>query len=106
TLVDIPFMCLIVGVSWLIGGPVGYIPIITIFLSLMYSVIIQIPLRRSIEESQKTASQKNAVLIESLYNAESVKLNNAEGVLQQKWENAGGNIADWGGKTRQLAQSC
>ncbi|MGB5998017.1 MAG: ATP-binding cassette domain-containing protein, partial [Marinomonas sp.] len=35
-----------------------------------------------------------------------VKLNNAEGVLQQKWENAVGNIADWGVKTRQLAQSC
>ncbi|REG84173.1 type I secretion system permease/ATPase [Marinomonas pollencensis] len=105
TLVDIPFMFLIVGVIWLIGGPVGYIPIITIFLILMYSVIIQVPLRRSIEESQKTASQKNAVLIESLYNAESVKLNNAEGVLQQKWETAVGNIADWGVKTRQLAQS-
>nr|WP_321160245.1 ABC transporter transmembrane domain-containing protein [Marinomonas sp. KJ51-3] len=96
TLVDIPFMFLIIGVIWLIGGPVGYIPIITIFLILLYSVIIQIPLRRSIEESQKTASQKNAVLIESLYNAESVKLNNAEGVLQKQWENAVGNIADWG----------
>ncbi|MGO3344044.1 MAG: type I secretion system permease/ATPase [Marinomonas sp.] len=106
TLVDIPFMFLIVAVIWLIGGPVGYIPIVTIFLILAYSVIIQVPLRRSIEESQKTASQKNAVLIESLYNAESVKLNNAEGVLQKQWENAVGNIADWGVKTRQLAQSC
>jgi len=105
TLVDIPFMFLIVGVIWLIGGPVGYIPIITIALILLYSIIIQIPLKRSIEESQKTASQKNAVLIESLYNAESVKLNNAEGVLQKQWENAVGNIADWGVKTRQLSQS-
>jgi len=106
TLVDIPFMFLIIGVIWLIGGPVGYIPIITIALIILYSVIIQIPLKRSIEESQKTASQKNAVLIESLYNAEGVKLNNAEGVLQTKWENAVGNIADWGVKTRQLSQSC
>ena len=106
TLVDIPFMFLIVGVIWLIGGPVGYIPIVTIFLIIAYSLIIQIPLRKSIEESQKTASQKNAVLIESLYNAESVKLNNAEGVLQTQWENAVGNIADWGVKTRQLSQSC
>ncbi|AEF54291.1 type I secretion system permease/ATPase [Marinomonas posidonica] len=105
TLVDIPFMFLIVGVIWLIGGPVGYIPIVTIALILIYSIIIQIPLKRSIEESQKTASQKNAVLIESLYNAESVKLNNAEGVLQKQWENAVGNIADWGVKTRQLSQS-
>ncbi|MCB5162161.1 type I secretion system permease/ATPase [Marinomonas algarum] len=105
TLVDIPFMFLIVGVIWLIGGPVGYIPIVTISLIVLYSIIIQIPLRRSIEESQKTASQKNAVLIESLYNAESVKLNNAEGVMQKQWENAVGNIADWGVKTRQLSQS-
>ncbi|QUX96334.1 type I secretion system permease/ATPase [Marinomonas sp. CT5] len=105
TLVDIPFMFLIIGVIWLIGGPVGYIPIITIFLIVLYSIIIQIPLRRSIEESQKTASQKNAVLIESLYNAESVKLNNAEGVMQKQWESAVGNIADWGVKTRQLSQS-
>ncbi|WOD06966.1 ABC transporter transmembrane domain-containing protein [Marinomonas sp. GJ51-6] len=106
TLVDIPFMFLIIGVIWLIGDSVGYIPIITIALIILYSLIIQIPLRRSIEESQKTASQKNAVLIESLYNAESVKLNNAEGVFQTQWENAVGNIADWGVKTRQLSQSC
>ncbi|QRV23598.1 type I secretion system permease/ATPase [Marinomonas foliarum] len=105
TLVDIPFMFLIIGVIWLIGGPVGYIPIVTIALIVLYSVIIQVPLRRSIEESQKTASQKNAVLIESLYNAESVKLNNAEGVMQKQWESAVGNIADWGVKTRQLSQS-
>jgi ATP-binding cassette, subfamily C, bacterial LapB len=105
TLVDIPFMFLIIGVIWLIGGPVGYIPIVTIALIVLYSVIIQVPLRRSIEESQKTASQKNAVLIESLYNAESVKLNNAEGIMQKQWESAVGNIADWGVKTRQLSQS-
>lgn len=106
TLVDIPFMFIIIAVIWFIGGPVGYIPIVSIFLILGYSLIIQIPLRRSIEESQKTASQKNSVLIESLYNAESVKLNNAEGVLQKQWESAVGNIADWGVKTRQLSQSC
>ena len=35
-----------------------------------------------------------------------MKLNNAEGVLQKQWENAVGNIADWGVKTRQLSQSC
>lgn len=105
TLVDIPFMFLIIGVIWLIGGPVGYIPMITVALILLYSMIIQIPLKRSIEEGQKTASQKNAVLVESLFNAESVKLNNAEGVFQKQWESAVGNIADWGVKTRQLSQS-
>ena len=106
TLVDVPFMFLIVAVIWMIGGPVAYIPLIAIFLIISYSLLIQIPLRRSIEESSKTASQKNAVLIESLTNAESVKLNNAEGVIQRQWEDAVGNIADWGVKTRQLAQSC
>ena len=105
TLVDIPFMFLIVGMIYLIGGPVGYIPIVTIILVLIYSLIIQRPLKRSIEEGQKTSMQKNAVLIESLANAESVKLNNAQGTLQQQWEQAVGNISDWGLKTRQLAQS-
>lgn len=106
TLVDIPFIFLIIAVIWIIGGPVGYIPLCAVGLILLYSLMIQAPLRRSIEEGQKTASQKNAVLIESLYNAESVKLNNAEGVFQTQWENAVGNIADWGVKTRQLSQSC
>lgn len=106
TLVDVPFMFLIIGIIWLIGGPVAYIPIITIFMIIAYSLIIQIPLRRSIEEGQKTASQKNALLIESLSNAESVKLNNAEGVMQRQWEESVANIATWGVKTRQLAQSC
>ncbi|MBJ7551724.1 type I secretion system permease/ATPase [Marinomonas ostreistagni] len=106
TLVDIPFMFLIVFVIYLVGGPLGLIPIVTILLVLIYSLAIQKPLRRSIEEGQKTSVQKNAVLIESLSNAEIVKLNNAQGTLQQQWEQAVGNIADWGLKTRQLAQSC
>nr|WP_231870768.1 type I secretion system permease/ATPase [Marinomonas aquimarina] len=106
TLVDIPFMFLIVAVIYMIGGPLGLIPIVTIVAVLVYSFAIQKPLKRSIEEGQKTAVQKNAVLIESLSNAESVKLNNAQGALQQNWEQAVGNIADWGLKTRQLAQSC
>lgn len=106
TLVDIPFMFLIVAVIYLIGGPLGLIPIVTIFAVLAYSFAIQKPLKRSIEEGQKTATQKNAVLIESLSNAESVKIHNAQGALQQQWEQAVGNIADWGLKTRQLAQSC
>ncbi|SBT18244.1 Toxin RTX-I translocation ATP-binding protein [Marinomonas gallaica] len=106
TLVDIPFMFLIVGVIYLIGGPLGFVPIVTILLVFLYSLIIQKPLRHSIEEGQKTSVQKNAVLIESLSNAESVKINNAQGTLQHQWEQAVGNIADWGLKTRQLAQSC
>lgn len=106
TLVDVPFMFLIIGIIWLIGGPVAYIPLIAVALIISYSVMIQFPLRRSIEEGQKTASQKNALLIESLSNAESVKLNNAEGVMQQQWEESVANIATWGVKTRQLAQSC
>ncbi|WP_417553683.1 type I secretion system permease/ATPase [Marinomonas fungiae] len=106
TLVDIPFMFLIVAVIYLIGGPLGVIPIVTIIAVVVYSFAIQKPLKRSIEEGQKTAVQKNAVLIESLSNAESVKINNAQGALQQQWEQAVGNIADWGLKTRQLAQSC
>lgn len=106
TLVDVPFMFLIIGIIWLIGGPVAYIPMITIFLIIAYSLMIQVPLRRSIEEGQKTASQKNALLIENLSNAESVKLNNAEGVMQRQWEESVANIANWGVKTRQLAQSC
>ncbi|MCO4784805.1 MAG: type I secretion system permease/ATPase [Marinomonas atlantica] len=106
TLVDIPFMFLIVSIIYLIGGPVGFIPIITIIAVFTYSLAIQGPLKRSIEEGQKTSMQKNAVLIESLSNAEMVKLNNAQGTLQQQWEQAVGNISDWGLKTRQLAQSC
>lgn len=106
TLVDVPFMFLIIGIIWIIGGPVSYIPMVAIVLIISYSLIIQVPLRRSIEEGQKTASQKNALLIENLANAESVKLNNAEGVMQRQWEESVANIANWGVKTRQLAQSC
>ena len=105
TLVDLPFVILFLFVISLIGGPVVIIPLIGIPLVILYGLIIQIPLRRAVQNTFRGSAQKNAALIEGLINAERVKTLGAEGVLQGKWEQAVAYIAKWSVRSRMLSSS-
>ncbi len=105
TLVDLPFVLLFLLVIWLIGGPVVYVGIAVIVLSLSYGLLIQKPLRESVESTYRASAQKGATLIESLSAIEAVKFLGAESQLQRKWEKLTAHIANWGVRSRLLSSS-
>ena len=105
TIIDLPFVLLFIMVIWFVGGPIAYIPIVAIPIVIIYGRIIQGPLRRAVEQVFRTASEKNAALIESLTALETVKATGAEGRLQSKWEKAVAHLAHWGMRSRLLSQS-
>lgn len=105
TLVDLPFVFLFLLVVWLIGGPVVWVGVTVIAVVLIYGLLVQKPLRESVEKTYAASAQKGAMLVETLSGLESVKFLGAEGGLQRKWEQLTGHIANWSIRSRLLSTS-
>jgi len=104
-LIDLPFSLLFLLVIWFFAGDLVFIPLVALSLLLLYSLLIQRPLRTSIESGSRLAAQKYANLVEGIAGIETVKLTASQSQFQHRWEQAVGHIANWGIKTRQLSNS-
>jgi len=105
TLVDLPFVILfLIVIAW-VGGPLVFVPLACIPIVILYSYFIQNPLQEAVDHTFRGASQKNAMLIESLTAMETIKSLGAEGVMQRRWESAVGYISTWSLRSRMLSSS-
>ena len=104
-MVDLPFAVVFIFVIYLIGGWLAYIPIGTAIIIMMYSFIVERPLRKSVESTYEAAAHKNAILIETLTGLETIKAMGISGQSQWKWEEATGEIASKGLKSRIITNS-
>lgn len=102
TLIDLPFSILFLLVVYWVAGDVVYIPLVTILLIVIYALVIKGPIRNSIRNSNQAAAVKNSILLESLNALETIKAFNYSSVMQWKLEEATGNIAQRGLRSRVL----
>ncbi|WP_391091706.1 type I secretion system permease/ATPase [Vibrio sp. NH-UV-68] len=102
SLIDLPFAILFLLLIWLMAGSLVFVPIIGVLILIIYSLLIQGPLRHTIEEGSRLASQKYANLIESLAGLETVKLFGAQSQFQYRWEEAVAHMANWSVKSRRI----
>lgn len=105
SLIDLPFAILFLTLIWLMAGDLVYVPIVGVVILVIYAFLIQGPLRRTIEEGSRLASQKYANLIESLAGLETVKLFSAQSQFQFRWEEAVAHMANWNIKSRRITDS-
>jgi len=103
TLVDLPFVLLFLLLIWWIGGWVVVAPLIAIPLILIVSLMLQKPLAAVINETFRSSSQRQAILIESLTGLETLKSIGAEGPMQHKWEQIIGHLSKLSLKARLLS---
>ena len=104
-MVDLPFVFIFLIVIYIIGGPLVAIPIISGLVIILYSQIVEGPMRKSIESTYEAAAYKNSVLIESLSALETIKALGISGHSQWKWEEASGDVAKKGLKSKILSNS-
>ncbi|SEG57392.1 type I secretion system permease/ATPase [Vibrio hangzhouensis] len=102
SLIDLPFAILFLVIIWLMAGNLVIIPIVGVIILLVYSLLIQGPLRKTIEEGSRLASQKYANLIESLAGLETVKIFGAQSQYQYRWEEAVAHMANWNIKSKRI----
>lgn len=104
-IIDMPFSLIFLFVIYYIGGNLVFVPMITMILIISYAVFLRKPLERSIKASHEANAKKNAILIESLHNIETIKTMSLAGKIQWKWEEATGEIAEKNYKSRLLSSS-
>jgi ATP-binding cassette subfamily C protein LapB len=104
-LIDLPFVLLGLLVIWYIGGYIVVCFIVAILLILLYSFLIQAPLKKAVENTFKASAQKNATLVEGLAGLETIKMLGAETQIQRAWEDSVGFIAKWSSRSRFLSAS-
>ncbi len=100
TLIDLPFLVIFLGVIWMLGGEIVLIPLLAVPLVLLAAFLLQFPLHRAVSETFEEATLKHAILVESITGAETIKSENAEGVMQQKWEHYVERLARSGMKSK------
>ncbi len=105
TLVDLPFSLLFIAVIWLVAGPVAYIPLAVIPLTILVSLIIQIPLSKTIQHLFRHSGQRSSTLIETLTGLETIKSIGAETPIQRKWEQTIGFMTKYSQRARILSAS-
>ncbi len=105
TLIDLPFSLLFIFVIWSLAGDLAYVPLAAIPLAILVSLIIQIPLSRTIKNLFKHSGQKSATLIETLTGLETVKSIGAETPIQRKWEQTIGFISKYGQRAKLLSSA-
>lgn len=104
-IIDLPFAIIFLLTIHFIAGPLAFVPMISMCIILIYTFIIKNPLQRSIESTYMAAGAKNGILIESLNALETLKTLSAGGHAQWKWEEAQGEVANKGFKSKVLSSS-
>ena len=102
-LVDLPFIFLFVGVIYIITGPLAFVALVAVPLVIIFGFLLQFPLRRVIERTQRESNQKHALLVETIDGLETIKASAAEGRVQRAWERFVGLTAESSGKARFLS---
>ncbi len=103
--IDLPFSIIFLVIVYVIGGWLVAIPMISGLIIVIYSLIVEKPMRQSVESTYEASALKNAVLIESLSALETIKALGISGQSQWKWEEASGSVAQKGLKSKILSNS-
>lgn len=103
--IELPFAIIFVFVIYYIGGLLVFVPLATIFMILIYSLIVRRPIQKSIESTHESSAKRNGLLIEALSNLETIKTYNASSYIQWKWEESTADISSKSIKSRMLSSS-
>jgi len=101
--IDLPFVFIFLFTIFFVAGHLVWIPIISILVIVVYTYSIKDKMLESVKTTAGASYLKNGVLIESISNLEALKSLNALSLYQYKWEEATGEIADKGIRTKTLS---
>ncbi len=102
-LIDLPFFILFVAVIGLFAPPLALVPLGAAALVLIAGIAVQRPLARHILESMREGSQRQGLAVEAVEGLETLKVNNALGHMQQRWEWYTASVAASSLKARNLS---
>lgn len=103
SIIDLPFVVLMLLVIGLLGGWLVLIPLIAFPVAVAFALFIQVRLRDTVQKSLSLGSVRQALLIETLGGLETLKACGAESERQYQWEHTNGAIARLDAHARNLS---
>ncbi|WP_244516176.1 type I secretion system permease/ATPase [Halomonas daqiaonensis] len=105
SLVDLPFVLMFAGIIALIGPPLVIPVLVGIVFVLLYAMAAQSKLHELSETTWRVGAQRNATLVESISNLETVKSLRAESRIQGTWEKASAFLSRTSAQLRLVSSS-
>ncbi|MFJ4153892.1 type I secretion system permease/ATPase [Pseudomonas sp. NPDC089752] len=103
SIIDLPFVALMLLVIGLLGGWLVVIPLIAFPLAVGFALFIQARLRDTVQKSLSLGAVRQALLIETLGGLETLKACGAESERQYQWEHTNGAMARLDAHARNLS---
>ncbi|MDT8924489.1 type I secretion system permease/ATPase [Pseudomonas taiwanensis] len=103
SIIDLPFVALMLLVIGLLGGWLVLIPLIAFPVAVGFALLIQARLRETVQKSLSLGAVRQALLIETLGGLETLKACGAESERQYQWEHTNGAIARLDAHARNLS---
>lgn len=91
---DLPFTLIFLTIIALIGGPVVVVPIATVLLMVLPSLLMQGRLADLSRRNLREGAIKNSILIEAVENLEAIKAGRGEGRALRLWESLTAQLSE------------
>jgi len=104
-IVDLPFIFIFILVIFYIAGPLAYITLVTVLISIIFSWYLQRPLKSIIEKSVKEDQIKHTTLIETVAGLEIIKSVKAQNRMKTHWDQSINKTVHYAEKSHFLSQS-
>jgi ATP-binding cassette subfamily C protein LapB len=99
---DLPFIFIFVAMTFLVGGPLGWVLVIAIPLILAVSVLIQGRLRRAMSANMQQLADLHGVMVESIDGMEDLKAAGAQGRFLKHYESSNAAAAETALRSRRI----
>ncbi|MGI4851396.1 MAG: type I secretion system permease/ATPase [Janthinobacterium lividum] len=101
--IDLPFVFLFILIVAAIGGEIAWVPLLSVPLVIVVTLVLQGPLKSWVNRSFKEGALKHSLLVEAIHGLETIKSFSAEGRIQRNWENFVSQSAASSNKVKFLA---
>jgi len=100
---DLPFVLIFVGMTFVIGGPLGFVLVIAIPMIIGLSLAIQGRLRRAMRANMAEMADLHGTLVEAVEGLEDLKTSGAEGRFLRRYEHSTALAAESGLRARTMS---
>ena len=102
-LTDLPFVFLFVAMTFVVGGPLGWVLVLAIPVIVCLSLAIQGYLRRAMRTNMTEMADLHGTLVEAIEGLEDVKTSGAEGRFLRRYETSTAIAAESGLRARTIS---
>ncbi len=100
---DLPFLVIFIGMTFVIGGPLGWVLVLAVPVIMGLSWAIQGALRRAMSTNMQETADLHGTLVESLEGLEDLKTSGAEGRFLRRYERTTAIVAETALTSRALS---